>query len=218
MKIKDIVQDSSVNDIHQNFENYKYRIHEQLEKIKTLKRTDKNLSLFNVLRKVLSYIDCLQFGLNGPIEVTASSARSLFELNLVLRYVLINEENLMRYILLSGIERKELFEALLNYSDKSNEDVNELNNEIDRLNKILANKPKKKLPNWKQLSKQFNLEQEYDFIYKLFCAFVHPSSYSVNGDVDTNELYFRNILLIYTQLYIADIFERIDKELFPEID
>ena len=73
--------------------------YKHLEFIRTnLERTERNLVLYNLLAKTRLYLYCLLTPLNDPQNNLGFITRSFFELKLITRYVLMNEENLTRFV------------------------------------------------------------------------------------------------------------------------
>ncbi len=178
-----------------------------------LNRTEKNLVLFSLLGKARVYLHCLGKSLTEPTEFLGFLTRSLFELNIITRYVLMSEENLKRFGGEFVVDKTQILRGLLLFSkDSSKETVEALEKEIARI-KTIAEKhalPIQKSELIRDRAKRVGLSEEYDALYKLFSKYVHPSSYTINAsseEVHSNEV--RNIFLIYSQIYAGDMFQRI---------
>ena len=159
--------------------------------------------------------------LNGPTELLGFITRCLFELNLITRYVLMNEKNLKRFIAQTGEDKIEILEGILKFrEDSSEENVKIIEEEINRLKTIKQKynlTPIKSLPRFKDIAQTVGLEKEYKALYKLFSKYVHPTPYIINGnpeEIHSNEI--RNIFLINAQLYAKDTFQRIKEVLRKE--
>jgi len=181
------------------------------------KRNTKNVVLFNILRKAITYMECLKLGIDGPTEQLAFSTRSLFELNLITRYVLKSEENLDRFVYQSAVNKRETYEGILTLSDDpSNPNAKDIRKEIERIDGLLKGKDARKLPSTKDMAKGLDALDEYIGLFKLYCNYVHPSSYTINaGSEEVHSPYIRNVFLIKSQQYCADTFERIKSLLSP---
>lgn len=189
-------------------------IDQHLEFIRTnLDRTERNLVLYNLLGKVRLYLYCLASSLSAPTEQIGFLTRSLFELNLITRYVLMGEENLKRFVSETALDRIQILEGLLELrQDSSKEAEKILEEEIARV-KALVKKhclTLQKPAHINTIAKMVGIEYEYKALYKLFSKYVHPSSYIINAspeEINSNEV--RNIFLIQAQIYAGDTFQRI---------
>jgi hypothetical protein len=187
---------------------------------KNLDRTERNYVLYCILGKVKSYLYTLVRSLEGPTEQLAFISRSFFELNLIVRYVLMNEENLKRFVAESAVDRIEVYKGILELPEANEKDNAEqakvLRKEIARINE-LAEKYKldyKGHISMKDIAKKAGLEVEYKALYKLFSKYVHPSSYTITmRSEDTHSLEMRNIFLIHAQLYAGYVFQCIKESL-----
>ena len=217
-RLRDIVKVGNLSEIKNIIKSNISLIDKHLKFIRTnLERTERNLVLYNLLAKTRLYLYCLIKSLNEPTEQLGFITRSLFELNLITRYVLMNEKNLKRFIAQTGEDKIEILEGILKFrEDSSEENVKIIKEEINRINTL---KQKygltsiESLPSFKDIAHIVGLEKEYKALYKLFSKYVHPTPYIINGsyeEIHSNEV--RNIFLICAQLYAWDIFQRIKEE------
>lgn len=198
-------------------------IDKHLKFIRTnLERTERNLVLYNLLKKTRLYLYCLMTSLDGPTEQLGFITRILFELNLLTRYVLMDEDNLKRFVAQTGDDKIKILEGILEFlQDSSEENAKIIEEEINRI-KTLKQKHNltsiKSLPNFKDIARIVGLEKEYKALYKLFSKYVHPTPYIINGspeEIHGNEV--RNIFLIHAQLYAGDTFQRIKEVIYSNI-
>ena len=222
-RLRDIVKFGDLSEINNILKSKISLIDKHLEFIRTnLERTERNLVLYNLLAKTKLYLYCLMKSLNEPTEQLGFITRSLFELNLITRYVLMNEENLKRFVAQTGEDRIKILEGILEFrEDSSKENVKIIEEEINRI-KTLKQKygltSVKSLPSFKDIAHTVGLGKEYKALYKLFSKYVHPSPYIINGspeEVHSNEV--RNIFLIHAQLYAEDTFQRIKEETYANV-
>ena len=214
-RLRDIVKFGNFSEISNTIRSNISLIDEHLEFIRTnLERTERNLVLYNLLAKIRLYLHCLTTSLNGPTEQLGFITRSLFELNLITRYVLIKEENLKRFVRQAGIDRIQILEGSLELrEDSSKENAKILEDEINKIKGLIQKynlASLKSLPSFREIARITELEKEYKALYKLFSKYVHPSSYIIAGspkEIHSNEV--RNIFLIHAQLYAGDTFQRI---------
>ncbi len=178
-----------------------------------LNRTERDLVLFNLLGKARLYLHCLRCSLSEPTELLGFLTRSLFELNIITRYVLMSEENLKRFGSEFVVDKKQILQGLLTLGeDSSREAVQTLEKEIARIEEIAKkhNRAPQKSEFIKDKAREVGLSEDYEALYKLFSKYVHPSSYTINAtpeEIHSNEV--RNIFLIYSQIYADDMFQRI---------
>lgn len=214
-RLRDIVKFGDLSEISNVLKSKISLIDKHLEFIRTnLERTERNLVLYNLLAKTRLYLYCLMTSLIGPTELLGFIARSLFELNLITRYVVMNEENLKRFVVQTAEDKIKILEGILEFrEDSSEENAKILDDEIKRI-ETLKQKHNlasiKSLPNFIDIARIVELEKEYKALYKLFSKHVHPTPYIINGDtkeIHSNEV--RNIFLIHAQLYAEDTFQRI---------
>jgi len=222
-RLRDMVKFGDLSEINNILKSNISLIDKHLEFIRTnLERTERNLVLYNLLAKTRLYLYCLMKSLNEPTELLGFITRCLFELNLITRYVLMNEENLKRFVAQTGEDKIEILEDILEFrEDSSEENVRIIEEEINRL-KGLKQKYDltsiKSLPSFKNIAHIVGLEKEYKALYKLFSKYVHPTPYIINGsseEIHSNEI--RNIFLIYAQLYAGDTFQRIKEETYGNV-
>lgn len=216
-RIRDIVKFGNLSEVNNAIRSDISLIDQHLEFIQTnLDRTERNLTLYNLLRKTREYLFCLASSLNGPTEQLGFVTRSLFELNLITQYILKDEKNLKRFVAELGSDKIEILNGILELrEDSSEENAKELEKEINRI-KALAKKHNlilQKPESIKTIATIVGLEREYKALYKLFSKYVHPSSYIINAspkEIHSNEI--RNIFLIHAQIYAIDTFQRIKEE------
>lgn len=213
--IWDIVESGNLAEVIGFIKSNVALIDQHLEFIQAnLGKAERNFVLYNLLAKANLYLYCLMSSLSGPIEVIGFISRSLFELSLITRYVLMSEENLMQFVAESGVDKVQLLEGLLEVGDIAyKEDVEGIKEEIAKL-KATSEKfnfqPQK--PNSiKTIARIVDSELEYKVLYKLFSKYVHPSSYSINlGSEDfMSEDRLRHTFLVFALLYAGVTFQRI---------
>ena len=214
-RLRDIVKFGDISEIRNTLESSVSLIDKHMEFVRAnLERTERNLVLYNLLAKTRLYLYCLMTSLTGPTELLGFITRSLFELNLITRYVLMNEENLKRFVAQTAEDKIKILEGILEFrKDSSEENAKILEDEINRV-KTLKQKHNltsiKPLPTFRNIARIVGLEKEYKALYKLFSKYVHPTPYIINGsprEIHSNEV--RNIFLIHAQLYAGDTFQRI---------
>lgn len=191
-----------------------------------LGKAERNFVLYNLLAKVNLYLYCLMSSLSGPIEVIGFISRSLFELSLITRYVLMSEENLMQFVAESAVDKVQLLEGLLEAGDIAyKEDIELIKEEItkevvelikEEIAKLKTttekfNFPYKKPNSIKTIARIVDSELEYKALYKLFSKYVHPSSFSINlgSEALMSEDRLRHTFLAFALTYAVVTFQQI---------
>jgi len=213
-RLRDIVKFGDLSEVSSTIESTISLINQYMEFIQTSsERTEKSVLLYNILNKVNRYLYSLISSLGGPTEQIGLVTRSLFELNVITRYVLISEENLIRFVAEGAFDKIQILEGLLELRETSSkENVKIIEEEITRLRTIVkdSNLILKKPESIIIRARMAGLEQEYKALYKLFSKYIHPSSYTINaGYKEIHGSGIRNIFLIHAQLYAGDTFRLI---------
>jgi len=213
--IWDIVESGNLAEVIGFIKSNVALIDQHLEFIQAnLGKAERNLVLYNLLAKVNLYLCCLISSLSGPVEVIGFISRSLFELSLITRYVLMSEENLMQFVAESGVDKVQLLEGLLEMSDIAyKEDIEGIKEEIAELKTTLVkfNFPSKKPNSIKTIARIVDSELEYKALYKLFSKYVHPSSFSINLGSEglMSEDRLRHTFLAFALTYAVVTFQQI---------
>jgi hypothetical protein len=179
-----------------------------------LGKAERNFVLYNLLAKVNLYLYCLVSSLSGPIEVIGFISRSLFELSLITRYVLMSEENLIQFVAESAVDKVQLLEGLLETGDIAyKEDVELIKEEVAKLKTTPEkfNFPSQKPNSIKTIARIVDSELEYKALYKLFSKYVHPSSFSINlgSEALMSEDRLRHTFLAFALTHAVVTFQQI---------
>ena len=209
MQVKDIVKSGSKDDnlkILKQFEESLMKLASDIRQSKP--RDEKNLLLHNLTVCSANQIKGLQL-------IYAWIARNLFELNLIVKYILLSPDNVAKF----GNERVqdelEMLERILEIKEIDEDEALTFKNRIKRL-KQTADKHhrtlSKPLPIWK-LADATDMGDEHKSYYKLYSKYVHPSSWLINGPQDviySSEI--RNTCLVNAQIYAGNIARMISDE------
>lgn len=157
----------------------------------------------------------------GPVALLAFCTRSLFELDVRLRHILISSENLNKWIAETASDRVDLLNAVIDMGEPDDPRVQILRGELERIGVLKA---KYGLPHLRPVNKQVGtlahevgLESEYRSLFKIFSKFVHPTAYLVNSGNPTEEQQVRDVLTIHLQRYALDLLKRAADEMgIPE--
>lgn len=213
--IWDIVESGNLAEVIGFIKSNVALIDQHLEFIQAnLGKAERNFVLYNLLAKVNLYLYCLMSSLSGPIEVIGFISRSLFELSLITRYVLMSEENLIQFVAESAVDKVQLLEGLLETGDIAyKEDIESIKEEIAKLKTTPEkfNFPSKKPNSIKTIARIVDSELEYKALYKLFSKYVHPSSFSINlgSEALMSEDRLRHTFLAFALTYAVVTFQQI---------
>jgi hypothetical protein len=139
--------------------------------------------------------------------------RNLFEVNLVVRYVLASEDNLRTWLGQILQDEREWIEGALSFAGSGNDDLRQKCQhrltELKRLalkHKLDFSKPFR-VP---ALAKDTGTQEEYDALYKLLSKYVHPSSLWINAwHSQTPDLDWLNVFIARAQVYAGDSISRL---------
>jgi hypothetical protein len=182
-----------------------------------LERNDRNLAFFNILSQTGPYLELAAWGIERPIQLLAFAARSVFELNLRARHMLLSEENLNQWMSEGIVDGIQVLEGFCELRDSARpQDVAPLEAEIVRLRALAS---KHQIPHTgkplgvRELVAVVGPESEYSAFFKLYSKLVHPSSYLVNRMALTWDDVVRRALAANLQLYAYDLLERVRTDL-----
>jgi len=185
---------------------------------KNIDRNENRVILNNLLASTSDYLEVAKSSLNSHISILALSTRSIYEINVRLRTVIENNDELGKWQSEAVTDKVQTLEGILLLANSS-ENINEQNflkNEIKRLEGLLG---KYSLPTVKQpastgnLAKTVGLEKEHKALFKLYSKLVHPSSYLVNDYDNAASIENQKTLQIHAQLYAHDTISRVCDEL-----
>jgi hypothetical protein len=178
-------------------------------------RSERNLAIFNIARAAGVQVERLHLLLDQGADLLALCARNLFELDLVLRFVLVSDQNLRSWLGQLPQDEHEFLEALIDAAPSETESTAELRRRITQVERMTARHGLRLEGHLSvsKLARITGLEAEYKAMFKLLSKHVHPSSYLVNGDSHAiHSWYSINIFLTFAQLYAADIEQRVRAE------
>lgn len=180
-------------------------------------RNERNVTLFNLLASSAQYLGVASTSLESHVSILALATRSLYEINLRTRSVILSEENMRQWHSEAVTDKIQILEGLEGLLEL--ETVNDMTTqrailraEVERLSAL----PEKyKLPTVKKpldagvIANDLGLSREHKSLFKLITKLVHPSSYLTNdyGNAASSET--KSILQIHAQLYAWDTFSRI---------
>lgn len=177
-------------------------------------RNERNVTLFNLLASSAQYLGVASASLESHVSILALATRSLYELNLRTRSVILSEENMRQWHSEAVTDKIQVLEGLLEL-DTVNDMTTQratLRAEVERLTAI---REKYKLPTVNKpldagvIANDLGLSREHKSLFKLITKLVHPSSHLTNDYSNAASSETKSILQIHAQLYAWDTFSRI---------
>lgn len=179
--------------------------------------TGRAFLLSNLARACGLQLHRLQKWVLLPSDLSAWCARNLFEINLIIRWILQSEANEKAWCGEIAHDEADIFEGIAKLAEGSQDPNREaLLNRCGELRTWADSKglPRRKSKSVMHLAETVGLKSEYEAFFKLYSKYVHPSSFFLNGDRDSvfsQEIF--NILITQAQLYAADSYGRLEKSL-----
>ncbi len=173
-------------------------------------RDERNVALWNLLVAPSECTDLYARNITGSLPLLAFCTRTVFELNLRMRHVLLSEANLKTWIAEAAKDRLELLEGIIALGEPDDSRVQMLRAEQKRIEGLMV---KHQLRQAKPLAvatlaQEVGLEEERKSLFKLFSKLVHPSSYLVNSGNVMSDAQMRDVLTLHFQLYVLDLLKR----------
>jgi hypothetical protein len=186
---------------------------------RTLRRNERNFILHQLLAQTGVHIQRMADWLSLPmIDPLAWAARNLFELNLLVRWILLSDENIRHFMGQRVRDEIDILEGVLELAPDQPNDEPRRNGErvmtarIKELQNVSARhsvQPEKPL-NIDRMADAVGLIREYRAFHKLCSKYVHPSSWLVTGHPeDLHALERRNIFLLEGQRAALDTLHRV---------
>lgn len=219
------VQLKPLDEVAENLHSNEIMLKTLISKIeKDLEQTDKNLVLSNLVTRTTLEIHRLRNWLKEPIEMLAWCARNLFELNLVVRFVLQSEDHFKHLLGQRVNDEIQILEGYLTLADNTADNTTDkrpIEKQLDDLKNIASEHQidLKRPFNIHDLASSNGVDYEYKAFFKLYSKYVHPSSWLVNGRKgDVDRWMFRETFINQAQIYAGDTYSRIAEELgFDEV-
>jgi hypothetical protein len=217
LKFGDIIKFGDIDSVKSNLSKIENDLTELALKImNTQARTDFNLGLFNLIKRTSIEIEKLNQSVIGPIEYQAFHSRNIFELKVIVTFILKSDENFKRWIGEAWQDEIDLLNGFLSLKD-TDEHTNPLKERITELKTKATNGslPLHKPKRMADMARDVGEQVEYAAFYKLYSKYVHPSSWLVN--TNTNHTYldiFSVVFISYAQLNTGQIFQQINERLF----
>lgn len=145
-----------------------------------------------------------------PTQVLAFLCRNLYELNVVLRNVLVSTEEAEIWLSEHYLDEREALERLV--EDRAGASTTTLKARITTIDQMIASN------NWTgrtprsmhKRAENAGLATDHRVMYKLISKFTHPTSWTVNGDWDEIQSHeYQKLMVIYAQRFALDSAERV---------
>ncbi|MDD5344518.1 MAG: DUF5677 domain-containing protein [Smithella sp.] len=217
-QLRDIVQFEDSSTVKSNLANQSQMLLTLEACIKKQQLQDNlAISLINLVRKATIEIRRLATFYPDVADISALCARNLFEINLIARAIIESEHSLNAWLGQRASDEIDVITGMLQFiNDESSTDYKKLESRRAEIQHICSRhniKPTKPFI-IRNLACQFNLEKEYDALYKLFSKYIHPSSWLINGDSPQLESSAAlNIFIICAQLYASELYSRVSEKL-----
>lgn len=214
-RLGDFVAEKSIDDVALALNGMERLFKSNCDWIKcNCQRTDRSLSLTNILTSSSQYLRVAADNLQSHISVLALATRNLYELNVRVRLILQSDDELKSWISEGLTDNIQTLEGLLTLDTVT--EMSEIRTayraEIDRLNAL---RTKFQLPIVKRpadsgsIAPAVGMGNDHKALFKMFSKLVHPSSYLTNNYETAASDQVRAVLQIHIQLYAWDTFNRI---------
>lgn len=180
-------------------------------------RNDLNLALHNLTARTSRELLRLAKNHDQGLDLIAWCTRNAFELNLLVRFVLLNAENAERFLSEAAMDEQQVLEGFLSFSSSTSElEHRTVARRIAQIGELAANHEVKLLKpiQTAKLAELVGCSGEYIGMFKFMSKYVHPSSWLVNKPLsETESDIYWNLLVMHAQLYAMDSCERTRKAL-----
>jgi hypothetical protein len=179
----------------------------------TYPRTERTLALRNLATRIGQELLRIAKNLDESHDLLAWATRNIFELNLLVRYVLLAEGNAKLFMAEAAKDEVEVLEGFASLSgieDKEAQGIVALR--ITHIKTVTATHGivLKRSLSPADLAKLVGCAAEHKGLFKFLSKYVHPSSWLVNmPSSETQSDTYWNLLVVHSQLYAADAYERI---------
>lgn len=170
-----------------------------------------------IARSTAEQLQLLAKHLEAPIEITANVCRTVFEINVVLRYCLSDFERLDVYATQAATDEISIYKSIKRLADETTDPKNLalLDKHINQIRSVLTKHGKQLKPDRPSLflmAKEVGLSSEYDSMYGIYSKYVHASAWFVVRDRDQiDRPMYRSPMQLHSQLYAADTLCRLQE-------
>jgi len=207
----------SLAEVQANIVDLASRLDDAATRFSVLPRTDRTVVLENLCRASAAHVRRLVTAAMGEADLAAWATRSLFELNLIVRYVLKSDSNLNSWLVKCANDERATLEALLSNSDgQRGAGERILRDRLAAIQTVVDRHGLGTAPKWPRtfsdLAAEVGVREEYAALYKAYSSYVHPSSWLVNTTSDRHRTWL-SVFLFTGQRYGGDSLDRFGCEL-----
>lgn len=216
-RLRDYAKIGSVSDVRGNLDNLASKLWQAGQAL--LDRPDLGIGRRvypEIGRSTSEQLQLLGKLLEEPIEVTANVCRTVFEINVILRYCLSAPERLSAYADQSGTDEISIYKSIKGLADEETDQkyLELLDQHINHIRNVLQKHGRSLKPertSLYQMAKDIGLKDEYDSMYGIYSKYVHASAWFVLRKRDHIDLpMYRLPMQLHTQLYAADTLGRLE--------
>lgn len=176
-------------------------------------RNDRSIALANFCKYIGGELKQMSGFYPGNVPGLVWATRNIFEVDLIIHYVLESEDNFRVWLGQTLQDEKEYIEGALAVVEEGSEVFQaQLRGRLAELGKLALrhNLDFSKPFRVPSLAKDVGREAEYTGLYKLFSKYVHPSSILINGWYSQKpDVSWLDIFLVKAQIYAGDAILRI---------
>mgnify|MGYP001570253067 CR=1 FL=1 len=179
-----------------------------------LERTDRTVAFANFCMYVGGELRRLSMFYPANVPGLAWATRNLFEVNLIVRHVLVSDDNLQRWLGQLLQDEKEFIEGILSVSSDQPRNTNheQLNSRLNGLQDMSRRHDLQfaKPFRTQTIAESLGMSDEYIGLYKLFSKYVHPSSLLVNAWYSQEpDFTWLDLFVVKAQVYAGDTIQRL---------
>lgn len=180
-------------------------------------RNEVNLALHNLAERIGQELLRIARNHDQGLDLIAWSTRNVFELNLLVRFVLQADSNAKRFLAEAAKDEQQVLEGFLSFSSASSGEARKaVERRVAQIDELAAKHGVKLLKQLQtaKLAELVGCSEEYTAMFKFMSKYVHPSSWLINRPPsETQSETYWNVLVIHAQIYAMDAYERIRKAL-----
>jgi hypothetical protein len=219
-RLRDITKTGSAEDLKEALSNLEISLDTTAGKLFARKDIGNANGLYaGIGTTTARHLSILRENLEGPIEIAACVVRTVFEINITLRYCCLSAENMEAFIAQAFSDEISLWKSFkkLASGDPPQASVATLNSRIEVIREWLRRQNLPTSPDRRAVSEMANavgLKKEYETMYNIYSKYVHASGWLVlrRKEVIDNDN-FRSVMQLHTQLYAHDTLARLKEVL-----
>lgn len=217
-RLKDYAKIGSASEVRANLEDLATNLRKAGQAL--LKRQDLGIGCRvypEIGRSTAEQLQLLAKLFEEPIEITANVCRTVFEINVTLRYCLSLPVRLDAFANQAGTDEISIYKSIKDLADEDTDrrKLDLLDQHMNQIRDILRKHGRSLKPDRTsmfQMAKEVGLKDEYDSMYGIYSKYVHASAWFVLRKRDHIDLpVYRITMQLHTQLYAADTLNRLQE-------